>query len=750
MNRYLVLLSAIVAPLVLAGSALAYHGGPGGHLPPRQSNIDLVSKLQLTGAQPDRFADVAVLGNHAYVGRWGFTTNPATGLLVPNCPGGVTVVNISNPAAPREVASTTAPVGTYQTEGVQAIHLDTPAFTGDILVVSNERCAATPPPGSAGGISIYDVTNPASPQPLVIGFGDREGTAPIAHEAHSSFAWDAGDRAFVSVVDNAEINQMGIDIVEITDPRNPRILAESGIANWPGAQDAQATGMGADRRPYHHDSIVRQVGNRWIMLVNYWDAGHVLLDVTDPANPVFMEDSTYPNPDPFINQVPEGNAHQGEWGQCPESTALPLRGGCSSPRWIVGTDEDFNPFRLRVRLTSGAFLNEELPMVNASATPPITDTRTMTGPTYFVGLACTASPPPAAPSANAIAVAERGVCTFQEKLNTITAAGYQGGIVMNSAAPGNCETFVTMLASGTIPFVFVNRSGGYKVLGIAGYNPANCPTGANPPLPAPGTRGSDVNAAAVFDGWTGGVRLLDATTLEERDYFIIPEAIDRRFTDQNFGVLSVHEVATDPTHPVGYIAWYSAGAIVLDWSRGQLVQTGQYIDEGGMDVWGTQFHMLRDGRRYFVQSDRNYGLFVFRYGTDLGVRSRASANRRGLVRWTIQVRNAGTISSSNTVARTTLPRGVRLVSSTASQGRCSGRRTLVCNLGRMVDGNTAQIRIAARATRSGLMRATTTVGSPQVDYDPRNNRARSAARARVPAGGVAGTGAGGALTGRPR
>jgi uncharacterized repeat protein (TIGR01451 family) len=745
MNRYLVLLSAIVAPLVFAGSALAYHGQPGGHLPPRQSNIDLVSRLQLTGAAPDRFADVAVLGNYAYVGRW----------ALPACPGGVTIVDITNPRAPREVASITAPVGTYQTEGVQAIHLSTAAFTGDILVVSNERCAGLSPPGSAGGISIYDVTNPTSPQPLVIGFGDREGTGAIAHMAHSSFAWDAGDRAFVSVVDNNEINEMGIDIVEITDPRNPRLLAESGLAAWPGAQDTQSRpGMGADVRPYHHDSIVRNIGGRWVMLVNYWDAGHVLLDVTDPANPVFMDDSTYPTPDPFINLTPEGNAHQGEWGQCPESNALPVRGGCTNPRWIVGTDEDFDPFRTSARITSGTFSGEDFPTTNANGTPRITETRTMAGPTYWVGRACAVTEPsipvPAAPASNAIAVAERGVCTFQEKLNAITAAGYQGGIVMNSAATGNCDSLVTMAAAGTIPFVFVARSAGYKILGISGYNPANCPAGPNPATPALGTRGSDVRVAGLFDGWTGGVRLLDAATLQEADYFVIPEALDRRFTDENFGILSVHEVATDPTHPVGYMAWYSAGAIVLDWSSGQLVQTGQYIDAGGNDVWGTQFHMLPDGRRYFVQSDRNYGLFIFRYGTDLGVRSRASSTRGGLVRWTLAVRNTGTIGSTNTIVRTTLPRGVRFVSALASQGRCTGRRTLVCNLGRMVDDSAARIQIVGRAMRSGLMRATSRVTSPQVDYDPRNNRARSAARARVPAGGVAGTGAGGALTGRPR
>ncbi len=748
LKRFLALIGAAVLPLTLAGTALAYHGRPGGHLPPVQENIDLVSKLRLTGAAEDRFSDIAVLGNYAYVGRW----------AQPTCPGGATVVDISNPAAPREVATITAPVGTYTAEGLQAIHLDTPAFNGDILITSNERCGGLTPPGSAGGISIYDVTNPLSPQPLSIGFGDTEGSAPIAHPAHSAFAWDAGSRAFVSIVDNGEINQMGIDIAEITDPRNPVRIAESGIALWPGAQDAQSAGLGVDRRPYHHDSVVRRIGSNWIMQVNYWDAGHVLLNVNDPANPVFIEDSTYAIPDPVINLEPEGNAHQGEWGQCPEGNALPgIAGGCTNPRWIIGTDEDFDAFRTRVRITSGQFAGEEHPLVNANATPPITETRTMVGPTYFLGRACAVTEPaiaiPPAPSPNAIAVVERGVCTFQEKLNTVVARGYQGGIVFNSAAAGNCENYVLMAAAGPVPFVFVNRSSGFKILNVAGYNPANCPAGANPPLPAVGTRGADVNTAAFFDGWTGGARLFDAATLREVDSFVIPEALDRRFAGgfepEGFGILSIHEVATDPTHPVGYFAWYSAGAIVLDWSTGEFRKTGQYIDEGGADVWGTQFHMTSDGRRYFVQSDRHYGLFVYRYGTDLRP-TKVSSPRTARVGQTFAYRlraaNMGTIVETNTVLRDRLPAGVRFVSASATQGRCTYRaatRTVVCNLGRVVDdASSAVVTIRVRAIRAGTIRNTGVLAGAQVEYDPTNNRA--VARTRVLPARAAG---GGRLTG---
>jgi uncharacterized repeat protein (TIGR01451 family) len=157
--------------------------------------------------------------------------------------------------------------------------------------------------------------------------------------------------------------------------------------------------------------------------------------------------------------------------------------------------------------------------------------------------------------------------------------------------------------------------------------------------------------------------------------------------------------------------------------------------------------MKRDGRRYIVMSDRNYGLFVFRYGADLGVRARASASRRGRVTWTLSARNTGTIRSTGTVVRTRLPRGVRFLSASTSWGRCTGGRTVVCNLGRVVEDNAVRIRIVGQASRNGRLTAVARVTSADVDYDPRNNRARAGARVRLLAAGVA---TAGTLTGRPR
>ena len=45
-----------------------------------------------------------------------------------------------------------------------------------------------------------------------------------AHEIHSVFAWDAGDKAYAVIVDNEE--EADVDIIDITDPKKASFIAE--------------------------------------------------------------------------------------------------------------------------------------------------------------------------------------------------------------------------------------------------------------------------------------------------------------------------------------------------------------------------------------------------------------------------------------------------------------------------------------------------------------------------------------------
>lgn len=143
-------------------------------------------------------------------------------------------------------------------------------------------------------------------------------------QEHSVFAWQAGTRAFAMMSDDEEVTD--VDIMEITDPRNPVLIKETSILDWPNTQSPLANG----ETVFLHDMVVKKIRGHWVGLLSYWDAGWVILNLDDPANPKFVDDSNYPDPEKLLGFTPpEGNAHQAEWTR--------------DNRFIVGTDEDFGP-----------------------------------------------------------------------------------------------------------------------------------------------------------------------------------------------------------------------------------------------------------------------------------------------------------------------------------------------------------------------------------------------------------------------
>jgi len=139
---------------------LQQHGASVGHLPAkREGDVEVVSKLALKNVEPGKIADVGVApdGDTAFLAAWGGETCRYNG---------VHVVNIADPAQPREVAFIQSKEGSYPGEGVQALNLSTAAFKGQILVTNNEICKEN---AGFGGMNIYDVTNPARPRPASSG-----------------------------------------------------------------------------------------------------------------------------------------------------------------------------------------------------------------------------------------------------------------------------------------------------------------------------------------------------------------------------------------------------------------------------------------------------------------------------------------------------------------------------------------------------------------------------------------------------
>lgn len=608
-RRLPVLVSVVLALMLtttMVASVYAQHGTDDGHLlgTGEWGKIQLVGQVTVSDAEEGLIADVAVDpdGDYAYVARWG--GSECAGPEGNGVDGGVYVIDISDLSKPIEVGFIRTHQDTLVGEGMQVIEVTTSAFSGEILAINHEQCGKN----GKGGFSLWDVTNPLKPKKLSENVGDLtvdgvKNTPNDANQYHSVFIWDAGDKAYLVGTDDEEFAD--VDIYDITNPKKPVLIAELDL----NAFDVNQPELGLTDS-FLHDMVVKQIDGRWIMLLSYWDGGYVLLDVTDPANPVFLDDTDYAPIDPELFEqtgmslTPEGNAHQAEF--------------TIDNRFIIATDEDFDPYRLEVTFADGAFI------AKAGTNTAIADAEAISGTPIFVGLACPGDAPvPTAPdlAGDEIAFVERGVCLFTEKVTAVLAAGgYEAVVIMNREGADACKSVFSPFVEGDIPTIMIGRDAGYAMFDLA-FDLDACLDETPEVAPiAIGTIGDTItNVAKQFDGW-GYVHLYDAKTLAELDTFAIPEAMDPAYAT-GFGDLSVHEVGVDPQDPsLAYLSYYAGGLRAIqiqcsnsaDTSTCELVEVGGYLDPAGNNFWGVETFIGEDGFTYILASDRDSGLWIFR------------------------------------------------------------------------------------------------------------------------------------------
>ena len=585
--------------------------------------VELVGTEQVTST-PDLVADVAVSpdGRWAYLANWGEPdcAGPETGGQT-SPDAGAWVVSLADLTQPETVGFIPSSQDTRPGEGMQVLDVTTSRYTGTVLVMNNEQCGKN----GRGGISLWDVSNPRRPRKLSEHFGDRSGGVQgDTNPTHSAFAWDAGDRAYVAVQDSAEFPD--VDILDITNPRRPRLIAEYDLNDYDVAQpDLDLTD--ADL----HDLVVEQVDGRWILLASYWDGGFVALDVTVPTQAEFLGDTDYPAVDAALEEAtgtvltPEGNAHQAEF--------------TADDRYIIGTDEDFGPYRAdRFRITSGpnaaAYPSVIVPGAQA---PAALDDLTLDGPVVYGGYGCPDSAAIPRPESipgyldllqdgdEKIVVLQRGpsgdpsapeaACFPGEKANAAVLAGWDAVVFVQRHDAVEDPPFC---GSGAFVDPVVGVCTSHAALhGMFDSAPLTGPW-TYPDGPAIGDVGERVEVGSLFDGW-GYVRLYDASDLEnlrELDTYAIPEAHDEaeRYTLSS-GDLTVHEVATSQLDPsIAYFAYYAGGFRVTEiqgeGADAKLVEIGGYLGPDGNDIWGVEV-FTRGGVEYVAASDRDFGLLIF-------------------------------------------------------------------------------------------------------------------------------------------
>ncbi|MGH2819851.1 MAG: hypothetical protein ACRDJ5_04265, partial [Actinomycetota bacterium] len=579
-----------------SGKASAPHarharvGRNAGRLSGSRRNVRLVGKLELT-ERSGGISDVSAFGNHAYLGAFR-SECPSSG----GAGTGVHVVDIADPTHPRKVSFIPAHPNSYVGEGVHVIQAETEHFSGEILIHNNEPCDNDE--AFMGGVSLWDVTDPRDPRPLAQGVGDNTpGKSPNVRgvsSSHSAQGFTIGDGAYVVLVDNEE--PANVDILDISDPRDPEQIAETGLRDWPSAQSH----FGNGGTIYHHDMQTKRIEGHDYLLLSYWDAGWILLDVDDPSEPRFVADHDYGRRDPLIPSVPPGgNAHEAFWS--------------SDNRFILATGEDFSPRGMILRVGSGskrvAFPAERFgwsaslpgnlggtPVWGGSGCDQDLDDN---GRSDRSELSAAARPRPGRSDASVV-VFGRGDCFFSTKVETGQLAGYDAVIIgqrHRETLEGRLPDAFTCGAQGhdfevTVPALCLGHRGMHRLFGDApAYEGPEAYTESGD-MPSIGTRGRRFEVRSVFDGY-GYIHLLDARTLDEIDAYAIPQALDPKLVDR-FGSLSVHEIKTDPRLGVdlAYSSYYKGGLRVLAFGDEGLREVGHYVSRGGSNFWGTFPHIL--------------------------------------------------------------------------------------------------------------------------------------------------------------
>jgi hypothetical protein len=623
------------------------HGGDDGHLPGSKANVQKVGQLELTGrfgdVVPGQIADLSIYKDHAYLNSWSEESCTR---------GGTYVADIRDPRRPKEVAFIPALDGNYHGEGAHVISASTGAFSGDLLAVNNETCKSV---ARGGGFDLYDVSNPASPKVLVQGAGDFGGEGQMsgpgtkANEYHSVFLWKDDGKVYLVASDNEELHD--VDIFDVSDPRDPKPVGEYDmVAKFPQVQESP---MPYGNLVLNHDMIVKEINGRDVLLDSYWDAGYLLIDVENPAKPTYIGDSDFGLTDPLVPGIspPEGNAHQAEFSY--------------DNQYFLAADEDFNPYRADEFFLEDASGGNQLARPAAEVPGGISvaalDDQTLTGKVVYGGYGCPQDPNVDAemPKAADYTDAELGLQPGDERILLLQRGpfgdpdeDYDGDRKIydddDGCFPG--EKAAKAFDAGWDAIVIANR---HPESGLATADEAFCGSGGEVhdklmvtvctthtafhelfdtaprfespyepgDAPALGTVSTKrVRATSKFDGW-GYAHLYrrQAGKVERVDSYAISEALDPAYAF-GFGDLSIHEFAADPTQNLAYISYYSGGMRVVRFGPGGITEVGHFIDPQGNNFWGVETFVPGNnaagtlkGQRLFAGSDRDHGLWLFRY-----------------------------------------------------------------------------------------------------------------------------------------
>ncbi len=547
----------------------------------------------------DATTDVWAHEGYAYTGTFGSPCGGEPG-------GGVHIWDVSNHNKVSFVGVIPSPTGSRSND-VKVASMN----SGDILVHSNERCAA----GGLGGFEIYNVDDPENPV-FLAHVGPINELNPVSDAlfggitdvgVHNVFLFTQGSNDYVAAVSESAFDNFRV--WDITDPTAPALVSAWGAEEIfdPGVGDSTEftrvlnaalwliDGFGDSSNRFLHDITISADGTK--AYLSNWDAGLVLLDISDPSDPQLVSvaldlagsldgevnsHAAWPSEDGSIVVETEEDFDAWQESAPPGNLTMdsPFPGDPTIPGTAISTlsGNDFEANQTgnigtvdgsSVSVASGPLAGNSyaaIELATASGSPTFATTGPLTGELVWVGQACAADPilNAGAFDPGDIAVVRRGVCFFEEKAATAASIGASAVIISNNVV-------------GETPWSGVR---------IWDYSDPSNPVLAS-------TFNTECSASPT----------------------LLPSC-------SAFGTYSVHNVIVESTgnKTYAYLSWYWDGMVILDVTDPyNPVETGRFFDSspellaenGGNphDFWGV--YKITNAP-WIYGSDRNGGLYIFK------------------------------------------------------------------------------------------------------------------------------------------
>jgi len=175
-------------------------------------------------------------------------------------PSGTSIVDVSDPRHPRELARIDLP---------QGWHSHKVRVANGIMLVNHEQLAADAPE-FGGGLGIYDVARPSAPKLIT--------KWRTAGRGVHRFDFD-GRYAYISPTAEGYVGNIMM-ILDLADPARPQEIARWWIpGQWKAGGEAYPWANGPSPRCHHP----LRMGDR--LYVSYWHHGLFILDISDLSHP---------------------------------------------------------------------------------------------------------------------------------------------------------------------------------------------------------------------------------------------------------------------------------------------------------------------------------------------------------------------------------------------------------------------------------------------------------------------------------